>query len=110
MSLIPFQTLLNVLRAATPSYSRDDPNVAPVAVNPDVLANIVSLLSEGIRVGPLPQDRKVLVDYCIQDLKTNHPGAFWGLQVIQQIFGMLPEGKYFSPQARYLRCLTKAHP
>ncbi|KAI9234743.1 MAG: hypothetical protein BYD32DRAFT_438947 [Podila humilis] len=86
MSLIPFQTLLNVLRAATPSYSRDDPNVAPAAVNPDVLANIVSLLSEGIRVGPLPQDRKVLVDCCIQDLKTNHPGAFWGLQVIQQIF------------------------
>ncbi|KAF9310793.1 hypothetical protein BG003_008108 [Podila horticola] len=86
ISLIPFLTLLNVLRAATPSYSREDPSVAPAAVSPDVLANIVSLLSDGIRVGPLPQDRKILVEHCIQDLKTNHPGAFWGLQVIQQIF------------------------
>ncbi|KAG0032025.1 hypothetical protein BGZ82_006708 [Podila clonocystis] len=49
ISLIPFLTLLNVLRAATPSYSREDPSVAPAAVSPDVLANIVSLLVDGIQ-------------------------------------------------------------
>ncbi|KAF9428041.1 hypothetical protein BGZ94_003521 [Podila epigama] len=88
ISLIPFMTLLNVLRAATPNAaSRDEQaNAVAASVSPDVLGNIINLLLEGIGVGPLPQDRKELVDFCIQDLKTNHPGAIWGLQVIQQIF------------------------
>ncbi|KAF9352724.1 hypothetical protein BGX26_009493 [Mortierella sp. AD094] len=88
ISLIPYETLLNVLRNSTPSFNtRDDPSfgVTPPS-NRDVISGIAHLLKEGLGFGPLPQDLSKLIDCCTKDLKTNHPGAIWSLQVVQHIF------------------------
>ncbi|KAG0255604.1 hypothetical protein BG011_005045 [Mortierella polycephala] len=88
ISLIPYETLLNVLRNSTLQLNaRDDPSFgATPPVGKDVISGIAQLLTEGLGVGPLPKDRATLVDYCIRDLKSNHPGAIWSLQVVQNIF------------------------
>jgi hypothetical protein len=52
-----------------------------------VISGIAQLLKDGLGVGPAQQDRAKLIDYCIKDLKANHPGAIWSLQVVQHIFG-----------------------
>ncbi|KAF9401029.1 hypothetical protein BGX21_002899 [Mortierella sp. AD011] len=88
ISLIPYETLLNVLRNSTPSFNtRDDPSFgATPPSNRDVISGIAHLLKEGLGFGPLPQDLSKLIDCCTKDLKTNHPGAIWSLQVVQHIF------------------------
>ncbi|KAF9195866.1 hypothetical protein BGZ50_003127 [Haplosporangium sp. Z 11] len=88
ISLIPYETLLNVLRNSTLQLdARDDSSFgAAPPVGKDVISGIAQLLTEGLGVGPLPKDRATLVDYCIRDLKSNHPGAIWSLQVVQNIF------------------------
>ncbi|KAF9580262.1 putative ubiquitin carboxyl-terminal hydrolase FAF-X, partial [Lunasporangiospora selenospora] len=89
VSLIPYQTLLNVLRnSAMPINGRDDPSFGnTMTISPDVISGIAFLLSEGIRVGPPSlEDRATLVNQCLSDLGANHPGAVWSLQVLQHIF------------------------
>ncbi|KAF9917165.1 hypothetical protein BX616_001769 [Lobosporangium transversale] len=87
ISLIPYETLLNVLRNSTPSLNtREDPSLVSVPSNRDVIGGIAYLLKEGLGVGPSPQDCAHLIELCIQDLKKNHPGAIWSLQVIQSVF------------------------
>ncbi|KAG0002609.1 hypothetical protein BGZ79_002672 [Entomortierella chlamydospora] len=88
ISLIPYETLLNVLRNSTPSFNtRDDPSFgATPPSNRDVISGIAHLLKEGLGFGPLPQDLSKLIDCCTKDLKTNHSGAIWSLQVVQHIF------------------------
>ncbi|KAI7819439.1 hypothetical protein BC939DRAFT_460245, partial [Gamsiella multidivaricata] len=88
ISLIPYETLLNVLRNSTPPFdTHEDPSFsATTPSNRNVIAAIAQLLKEGLGVGPLPQDRMKLVGRCMQDLKSNHPGAIWSLQVVQHIF------------------------
>ncbi|KAF9113716.1 hypothetical protein BGX27_000930 [Mortierella sp. AM989] len=88
ISLIPYETLLNVLRNSTPSLNaKDDPSfgVTPPS-NRDVISGIALLLKDGLGYGPLPQDLPKLIDCCMEDLKTDHPGAIWSLQVVQHIF------------------------
>ncbi|KAF8979549.1 hypothetical protein BGZ46_005284 [Entomortierella lignicola] len=88
ISLIPYETLLNVLRNSTPSLiTKDDPSfgVTPPS-NRDVISGIAHLLKEGLGYGPLPQDIPKLIDCCTKDLKSDHPGAIWSLQVVQHIF------------------------
>ncbi|KAF9333682.1 hypothetical protein BGZ91_011161, partial [Linnemannia elongata] len=87
-SLIPYETLLNVLRDSSLSLSsRDDLmyGSATPPVSRDVLAGIMQLLSEGLGIGPPPQDRITLIEYCLRDLKADHPGAVWGLFVVRHI-------------------------
>ncbi|KAF9956284.1 Ubiquitin carboxyl-terminal hydrolase 34, partial [Modicella reniformis] len=88
ISLIPYETLLNALRKSTPPLNiRDDPTFgSSPPSNRDVISGIAQLLRDGLTVGPLQQDRTKLIDYCMQDLKSNHPGAIWSLQVVQHIF------------------------
>ncbi|KAF9905687.1 hypothetical protein EC991_001361 [Linnemannia zychae] len=87
-SLVPYETLLNVLRDSSMSLSsRDDLayGSATPPISRDVLAGIAQLLSDGLSVGPPPQDRVTLIEYCLRDLKANHPGAIWGLFVVRHI-------------------------
>ncbi|KAF9957098.1 hypothetical protein BGZ72_002145 [Mortierella alpina] len=88
ISLIPYETLLHVLRNATMKLNaRDDASfVTAQPMSRDVIGGIAQLLSDGLAVGPLHQDRKTLIEYCLRDVKSNHPGAIWSLQVIQKIF------------------------
>ncbi|KAF9938245.1 hypothetical protein BGZ67_000390 [Mortierella alpina] len=88
ISLIPYETLLHVLRNATMKLNaRDDPSFGTAQpMSRDVIGGIAQLLSDGLAVGPLQQDRKALIEYCLRDVKSNHPGAIWSLQVIQKIF------------------------
>ncbi|KAF9438482.1 hypothetical protein BGZ76_007601 [Entomortierella beljakovae] len=88
ISLIPYETLLNVLRNSTPSLNaRDDPSFgATPPSNRDIISGIAQLLKEGLGFGPLPQDLPKLIDCCMKDLKANHPGAIWSLQAVQYIF------------------------
>ncbi|KAF9573120.1 hypothetical protein EC968_008969 [Mortierella alpina] len=66
---------------------RDDPSFGTAQpVSRDVIGGIAQLLSDGLAVGPLQQDRKALIEYCLRDVKSNHPGAIWSLQVIQKVF------------------------
>lgn len=90
ISLIPYETLLNVLRRSTLAVAaKDDSSFGPTpTLNRDVSTGIARLLSDGLNVGPLPQDRATLIEQCLLDLKENHPGAIWSLQVVQGIFGM----------------------
>ncbi|KAG0316912.1 hypothetical protein BGZ99_006614 [Dissophora globulifera] len=92
ISLIPYETLLNVLRNSTPPlHTRDEASFgASPPSNRDVITGIALLLKEGLGVGPLPQDRTKLIEYCTQDLQMNHPGAIWSLQVVQNIFESQP--------------------
>ncbi|KAG0375629.1 hypothetical protein BGX24_008849 [Mortierella sp. AD032] len=87
-ALTPYETLLNVLRDSSLSLSsRDDLTYgsATPPVSRDVLAGIVHLLSDGLNVGPPPQDRVTLIEYCLRDLKADHPGAIWSLFVVRHI-------------------------
>ncbi|CAO3573904.1 unnamed protein product [Mortierella alpina] len=88
VSLIPYETLLHVLRNATMKLNaRDDSSFGTVQpMSRDVIGGIAQLLSDGLAVGPLQHDRKALIEYCLRDVKSNHPGAIWSLQVIQKIF------------------------
>ncbi|KAF9930001.1 hypothetical protein FBU30_001020 [Linnemannia zychae] len=87
-TLIPYETLLNVLRASSMSLCpRDDTTYGSAAspISRDVLAGIAQLLSDGLSVGPPPHDRITLIKYCLRDLKDDHPGAIWGLFVVRHI-------------------------
>jgi len=86
--LIPYETLLNVLRKSTLAVdAKDDTSFGPApTLNREVSMGIAHLLSDGLHVGPLPQDRATLIELCLQDLRENHPGAIWSLQVVQGIF------------------------
>ncbi|KAG0306868.1 hypothetical protein BGZ97_000587 [Linnemannia gamsii] len=87
-SLIPYETLLNVLRDASQSLSlRDDSTygASTPPVSRDVLSGVAQLLSEGLGIGPPAQDRITLIGYCLRDLKADHPGAIWGLFVVRHI-------------------------
>ncbi|KAI1320684.1 hypothetical protein EDD11_010218 [Mortierella claussenii] len=87
ISLIPYETLLNVLRNSTPPLNaKDDSSLANPPSNKDVIGGIAYLLKDGLGVGPLPEDRVKLIDCCIKDLNSNHPGAIWSLQVVQHLF------------------------
>ena len=100
--MIPYETLLNVLRASSLSLSsRDDLTYgsATPPVGRDVLAGIMQLLSEGLGIGPPPQDRVTLIEYCLRDLKADHPGAVWGLFVVRHILGKDVGKHIFTPMS-----------
>ncbi|KAG0045590.1 hypothetical protein BGZ83_009224 [Gryganskiella cystojenkinii] len=88
ISLIPYETLLNVLRRSTLAVdAKDESSFGPSpTLNREVCMGIARLLADGLNVGPLPQDRATLIAQCLQDLKDNHPGAIWSLQVVQGLF------------------------
>ncbi|KAG0203301.1 hypothetical protein BGX28_004397 [Mortierella sp. GBA30] len=88
ISLIPYETLLHVLRNSTKKLNaRDDHSFGTAQpLGRDVIGGIAQLVSDGLAVGPTQSDRRALVEYCLKDVKSNHPGAIWSLQVIQKIF------------------------
>ncbi|KAG0229118.1 hypothetical protein BGW42_001784 [Actinomortierella wolfii] len=96
-TLVPYLTLFNVLRqSAAHQRSKEDPvftTSQPIANS--VILSISSLLNEGLRLTLSAKDCKSLMDICINDLKTHHPGSVWSLQVIQVLFdhqGQTDEG------------------
>ncbi|KAF9091841.1 hypothetical protein BGX23_004831 [Mortierella sp. AD031] len=105
-SLIPYETLLNVLRdSSLPLNARDDPTYGSTTppVSRDVLAAIMQLLSDGLNVGPPPQDRVTLIEYCLRDLKANHPGAIWSLFVVQNILDQYVQNSDQEQSLQYYR-------